>query len=100
MSEQAEPPRPTPVWVVIYESADDVAETAPVHYPAHKARVDEFRARGELLLVGLFGDPREGSMSVFRSRAGAEEFVAGDPFVRNGVVKAWTLREWNEIYGI
>ena len=98
MSEQGR--APAPVWVLIYESADDVYETAPVHYPAHKVRVDEFRARGELLLVGLFGDPREGSMAVFRTRAGAEEFVAGDPFVRNGVVKAWTLREWNEIYGI
>jgi uncharacterized protein len=100
VSQQAEPSPPAPVWVLIYESADDVYETAPVHYPAHKGRVDDFRARGELLLVGLFGDPREGSMAVFRSRTGAEEFVAGDPFVRNGVVTAWTLRQWKEIYGI
>jgi uncharacterized protein YciI len=92
---------PAPVWVLLYESADDVYETAPVHFPAHRTRLDEFRRRGELLLVGTFGDPRaEGSMSVFRTRAGAEEFAAGDPFVLNGVVKAWTLREWNELYGI
>jgi hypothetical protein len=36
-------------------------------------------------------------MAVFRTKAGAEEFVGGDPFLRNGVVRAWQLLEWNEI---
>jgi uncharacterized protein YciI len=95
------PVAPAPVWVVLYESADDVYETAPVHFPAHKARLDEFRARGDLLLVGTFGDPlTEGSMAVFCTKEAAEEFVADDPFVVHGVVKRWTLRAWNEIYGI
>ena len=31
-----------------------------------------------------------------RSRA-AEDFIAGDPFVRNGVVSTYTLEEWNEV---
>jgi len=30
-------------------------------------------------------------------REGPEAFVGRDPFVRNGVVKAWTLKEWKEI---
>lgn len=85
-------------YVVLYESAPDVAAKAPAHFPAHKARLDEFHARGELLLVGAFGDPqREGSMAIFATREGAEEFVKGDPFVLNGVVAKWHLREWNEI---
>jgi uncharacterized protein YciI len=50
------------------------------------------------LLVGTFGDPQaEGSMAVFGSREAAEEFVRDDPFVNEGVVKAWTLREWDEV---
>ncbi len=41
---------------------------------------------------------KEGSMAIFTTRAAAaEEFVAGDPFVVNGVVISWTLREWNEV---
>jgi uncharacterized protein len=92
-------PRP-PKYVVFYESADDVLHRAPAHYPAHRARLEEFHARGALLLVGTFGDPQaEGSMSVFTSREAAEEFVRGDPFVLNGVVRAWQLREWREILG-
>ncbi|WP_238012351.1 YciI family protein [Dactylosporangium sp. AC04546] len=83
--------------VVSYTSADDVLTTAPVHYPAHRARIDAFHARGDLLMVGTFGDPREGALAVFRTRESAEEFVAGDPFVLNGVVTAYEIRDWNEI---
>jgi hypothetical protein len=35
-------------------------------------------------------------MAVFTTRAAAEEFVAGDPFVMNGVVRNWYIREWLE----
>ena len=63
-------------YVLFYESADDVATRAPPHYPAHRARLDEFHARGALLMVGTFGDPQaEGSMAIFSSREAAEEFV-------------------------
>ncbi len=37
-------------------------------------------------------------MAIFRSRQAAEDFVAGDPFVRNGVVSAWEIRQWNVTY--
>jgi uncharacterized protein YciI len=39
----------------------------------------------------------EGAMAVFTNREAAEEFIAGDPFVVNGVVAKWSLREWNEV---
>jgi uncharacterized protein YciI len=85
-------------YVVLYTSADDVAATAPAHFPAHKQRLDTFHARGDLLMVGTFSDPQnEGSMAIFRTRDSAEEFVADDPFVRNGVVARFEIREWNEI---
>jgi uncharacterized protein YciI len=91
---------PAPVFVLFYESADDVASKAPPVFPAHKARLDDFQARGELLLVGTFGDPQaEGSMAVFRSSQGAREFAEGDPFVLQGVVKSWQVRQWNEALG-
>jgi uncharacterized protein YciI len=86
--------------VVLYASAPDVLTKAPAHFPAHKQRLDAFHDRGDLLLVGTFGDPQaEGSMAIFVSREAAEAFVAGDPFVRNGVVAAYEIRDWTEIYG-
>jgi uncharacterized protein YciI len=85
-------------YVVFYESSPDVLTLAPQHFPAHQARLRDFHERGELLMVGTFGDPvAEGSMAIFATREGAEEFVEEDPFVLHGVVRSWTLREWNEI---
>ena len=85
-------------YVLFYESADDVMSRAPVHFEAHSARLREFHARGALLMVGTFGDPqKQGSMGIFPTRAAAEAFVDGDPFVLHGVVRRWEIREWNEL---
>jgi uncharacterized protein YciI len=82
-------------YVLLYESADDVIAKVPAHYPAHRARLDEFHASGELLEVGTFGNPQdEGSMAVFASRETAERFARDDPFVLGGVVRSWQVREW------
>ena len=86
-------------YVLFYESADDVLARVPAHFPAHSARCEEFRARGTLLMVGTFADPQEeGSMAIFATREAAEEFALGDPFVLNGVVRDWQIREWNEVF--
>jgi uncharacterized protein YciI/uncharacterized protein YndB with AHSA1/START domain len=82
--------------VLFYESSANVMMLAPLHYPAHKARVDAFHQRGELLAVGTYADPREGSMAVFSDRAAAEAFVAEDPFVLHAVVAKHTIKDWNE----
>ena len=85
-------------YVLFYESADDVASKVPQHFPAHRERFEEFRARGSLLMIGAFGDPQdEGSMAIFTTREAAEEFARGDPFVLNGVVRNWRVLEWNEV---
>ncbi|NVI88693.1 YciI family protein [Actinomadura sp. BRA 177] len=48
-------------------------------------------------MIGTFADPQaDGAMAVFTSREAAEDFVNSDPFVLNGVVSAWTIKEWNE----
>ena len=84
-------------YVLFYESADDVMSKAPAVYPDHLARLKEFKARGELLMVGTFADPQaDGSMAIFDSRDAAESFAGGDPFVLQGVVRSWTVKEWFE----
>jgi uncharacterized protein YciI len=90
-----------PKYVVLYESADDVRSKAPAHFAAHRARWREFADRGELLMIGTFANPQEeGSMGIFTTREAAEAFVTGDPFVLNGVVKNWLIREWHEAFAV
>lgn len=65
-------------------------------YPRHVAYLEQFTASGELLLIGTFADAAvDGSMAVFRSRDAAERFIAGDPFVTEGVVTGWRVLDWN-----
>jgi uncharacterized protein len=62
----------------------------------HRARWVEFGRRGELLMIGPFANAQEGAMGIFTTRRAAEEFVRGDPFVLNGVVRNWYIRDWME----
>jgi hypothetical protein len=84
-------------YVLLYTTGD-LSKAAP-NWPTHSARGQEFHERGALVAYGPFGNPQEqGSMAVFTTRAAAEEFAEGDPFVLNGVVSGWEIREWDEAF--
>ena len=85
-------------YFMTYRAVDDFLPLAQANFPAHRARLDEFAARGVLLLAGPLGEPSNGdAISVFTTREAAEEFAAGDPFVLGGVVAEWSVRPWNEV---
>ena len=84
--------------VSFYEMAPGALSKVMDHYPAHRARLDEFHARGVLLMAGAFENPPEGAMTIFTTREAAEEFIKGDPFVTNGLVSKWRLVEWNAAF--
>ena len=63
-------------------------------YPRHKAVVDRFKAEGVVIGIGPFAD--RGNMAIFRTRAAAEAFVKEDPFLLEGLVKSYVLRDWND----
>ena len=82
-------------YVLFYDAATDM-ERARAVFPAHRATWQAFVTRGELLMSGPFADPRQGAMGVFATREAAEAFLRVDPFVLEGVVKTWELRQWRE----
>ena len=53
------------------------------------------------MLAGAFADPPDGAALVFRGpdRSVAERFAQADPYVRNGLVTAWRVREWTVVIG-
>jgi uncharacterized protein YciI len=85
-------------YVLFYESDAEARAKAPAYLAEHSARGSAFHDRGELMLYGPFTSPGEGAMSVFRTREAAEEFARGDPFVLNGIVQRWHVREWLEAF--
>jgi uncharacterized protein YciI len=84
--------------VAFYEMAPGALPQVMTHFPAHRARLDEFHARGVLLAAGPLGSPPEGAMAIFTTREAAEEFIAGDPFVTNGLVASTRLVDWNAAF--
>jgi uncharacterized protein YciI len=81
-------------YVVIGESAGAAMEALMAVYPRHKAFLDPFIVRGEVIGIGPFMD--RGNMAIFRTREAAETFAKQDPFMLEGLVKSYTIREWND----
>ena len=81
--------------VVIGESSGATMEQLMAVYPRHKAVVDEFVARGDVIGIGPFAD--RGNMAIFRTRAAAEAFVRRDPFVLEGLVTSAVIRDWSDL---
>ena len=65
--------------VIIGEPSGASREAIVAVYPRHKAVVDAFKARGEVIGIGPFSDM--GNMGIFRTREAAEEFAKQDPFI-------------------
>jgi uncharacterized protein YciI len=82
--------------VVTYELGTASMETIMATFPRHKALIDVFAAKNEVLAIGNFADAGGGAMGVFRTREAAEAFVRQDPFVLEGLVGKYTIRDWNE----
>jgi uncharacterized protein len=88
-------------WLLFYDySADYMERRTPVR-PEHFKFASEFRERGELLMAGAFADPADGAVLVFKAddRSVVEDFVAGDPYGREGLVTGSRIREWTVVLG-
>jgi uncharacterized protein YciI len=86
-------------WVLIYDLVDDYLERRPALRADHLALARAAHDRGELLLAGALADPHDRALLIFAgdSPADAEAFAAADPYVKNGLVASWTVRQWNEV---
>jgi uncharacterized protein YciI len=80
--------------VVIGESSGATIETIMHVYPRHKIVVDKYIQKGAVIGIGPFSD--RGNMAIFKTREAAEEFVKEDPFILEGLVKSFTIKDWND----
>jgi uncharacterized protein YciI len=81
-------------FVVIGESSGASMDDIMAVYPRHKVIVDELIERGDVVGIGPFRDG--GNMAIFRSLEAAEDFVARDPFILEGLVASFVIRPWGD----
>jgi uncharacterized protein YciI len=84
------------LFAVIGSSAGKSREAIMAVYPRHKTFLDQFVARGEVVGVGPFVDPGGGNMALFRTRVAAEAFAKADPFLLEGMVKEYQIKDWGD----
>ncbi|HEY3785353.1 MAG TPA: YciI-like protein [Steroidobacteraceae bacterium] len=88
-------------FLLFYEVSTDYLTRRPHFRDAHLAKAWEAHARGELLLGGALTDPLDSAVLLFAgdSREVAESFARADPYVINGLVSHWRVREWTTVAG-
>ena len=88
-------------FLLFYEVVDDYVERRAQFRAAHIKLAREAAARGELILAGGLANPVDGSVLLFKadSPAVAEAFAKADPYVTNGLVTKWRVREWTTVVG-
>jgi uncharacterized protein YciI len=88
-------------FVLRYELVGDYLERRPQFRAEHLALAREAVARGELRLGGALAEPADEALLVFAGAdAGvAEAFARADPYVREGLVRRWSVRPWTVVVG-
>jgi len=90
-----------PYYALIYEVVDDFITRRGAYRDEHLRLAREAHARGELVLAGALADPADSALIVFQgeSAATAEAFARQDPYVKNGLVTKWKVRNWTVVVG-
>ena len=88
-------------FLLFYDVADDYVARRADFRGAHLEKAWASHARGELVLGGALVDPIDGAVLLFKgeSSAVAEDFAKSDPYVLNGLVRSWRVREWATVAG-
>ena len=86
--------------VLEYALADDYLQRRAALREEHLALVRAAHERGELLMAGALPDPYDRALLVWTApREVVERFAGSDPYVVQGLVTGWTIRQWDVVVG-
>jgi uncharacterized protein YciI len=88
-------------YLLFYEVGEDYLPRRAEFRNQHLGLAWEASERGELVLAGALANPIDGAVLLFKgdSPEAAEKFARADPYVTNGIVKRWYVREWTTVAG-
>jgi hypothetical protein len=88
-------------FLLIYDVSPDYLARRGEFRNAHLQLAWDAHARGELLLGGALAEPADGAILLFHgdSAEAAERFARADPYVANGLVQRWRVRQWTTVVG-
>ncbi len=88
-------------YILFYEVVDDYVNRRAPFRDAHLAHANQAHARGDLVMAGAYANPADGAALVFKGNnpSVAEDFAKNDPYVNNGLITNWRVREWTVVLG-
>jgi uncharacterized protein YciI len=88
-------------YILLCEVVDDyVNKRVPIR-DEHLSIANKAVEKGQLMLGGAFDNRVGGAALVFKTedRSAVEDFVKNDPYVQNGLITDWKIREWTVVIG-
>ena len=82
-----------------YTYVDNMLEKRQPHRAAHLAYASKKNSQGDVIMGGALSNPVDAGIIICRSVAAAEAFAASDPYVINGLVTEFQVREYNVVVG-
>jgi uncharacterized protein YciI len=88
-------------YILTYLTVEDyIQKRAPLR-DQHLALAKDYHDQGILLMGGALTDPPDKAVVIFKCNDSSvvKDFVKKDPYVQNGLVKSWEVREWKVVIG-
>ncbi len=88
-------------YLLMYDVVDNYVTARVPFRKLHLQHAAAAHQRGELLLGGALANPVDGAVILFQgdSPKVAVDFANADPYVLNGLVARWRVREWTTVVG-
>ena len=88
-------------YLLFYTFVDGYLERRPAFRDAHLKHAWTARESGGLVLAGALASPADTGVLLFEGESSevAAVFARNDPYVVNGLVTTWKVREWTTVVG-
>ncbi len=88
-------------YILFYKTIENYVEKRAPYRSEHLKLAKEAYERGDIVMAGAFAEPADGAALIFKGNSPqvAEDFANNDPYVKNGLIKEWSVRTWTIVVG-
>jgi uncharacterized protein YciI len=88
-------------YILFYKTVDNYIEKRTPFRDEHLGLARQAFENGSLVMGGALADPPDGAILLFKGDhpSVAENFANNDPYVKNGLITNWRVREWMVVIG-
>ncbi len=82
-------------FAIMYSYVPDILDRRQPHRAGHLERLRQLEVDGRMVIAGAFSDPTDGALIVIQAPEIGDVYgwIAGDPYVKAGLVTGASIRE-------